>query len=188
LGKKKKILIFGSTGGLGQEIVKLLNIDKFKLYLFSSKKLNFSKKNFIRKINYFLKNINPDIIINAAGIFGNNSVPFNKIFTINVMPSWEIIRYYLKNKPSKKKLIIFIGSTAYLGGRKNYILYSASKAALNSIYLGAKENFSLKKINLTIIHPKRMETKMTKNIIFIAKSHKPIYFARKILNCINKNT
>ena len=185
---KKKILILGSTGGLGQEIVKLLNISKFKLYLFSSKNLNFSKKYFKKKINYFLKNINPDIIINAAGIFDNNSISFNKIFTINVMPSWEIISYYLKKKPSKKKLIILIGSTAYLGGRKNYILYSASKAALHSIYLGAKENFSSKVINLNILHPKRIKTKMTKNITFDAKSHKPIYYAKKILNCINKNT
>ena len=186
---KKKVLILGSTGGLGQEIVKLLNIsNKFKLYLFSSKNLNFSQKYFKKKINYFLKNINPDIIINAAGIFDNNSISFNKIFTINVMPSWEIISYYLKKKPSKKKLIIFIGSTAYLGGRKNYILYSASKAALHSIYLGAKENFSSKAINLNILHPKRIKTKMTKNITFDAKSYKPIYYAKKILNCINKNT
>ena len=97
---KKKILILGSTGGLGQEIVKLLNINNnFKLYLFSSKNLNFYKKYFKKKINYFLKNINPDIIINAAGIFDNNSIPFNKIFTVNVMPSWEIISYYLKKKP-----------------------------------------------------------------------------------------
>ena len=93
---KKKILILGSTGGLGQEIVKLLNNNSFKLYLFSSRNLNFLKKSFKKKITYYLKNINPDIIINAAGIFSNNSISFNKIFAINVMPSWEIISYYLK--------------------------------------------------------------------------------------------
>ena len=184
---KKKILILGSTGGLGQEIVKLLN-NKFKLYLFSSRNLNFSKKNFKKKINYYLKNIDPDIIINAAGIFDNNSISFNKIFTINVMPSWEIISYYLKKKPLKEKLIILIGSTAYLGGRKNYILYSASKAALHSIYLGAKENFSSKVINLNIYHPKKIKTTMIKNITFDTKSREPIYYAKKILNCINRNT
>ena len=185
---KKKIIILGSSGGLGLEIKKILNKNKFKLYLFTSKNLNFLKKSFKRKIYYYLKNIDPDIIINAAGIFDNNSIPFKKIFSINVIPSWEIIRYYLKKTPVKKKIIILIGSTAYLGGRKNYILYAASKAALHSIYLGARENFNSKIINLKILHPKKIKTKMTKNIAFNEKLHKPIYYAKKILNIINKNT
>ena len=88
---KKKILILGSTGGLGQEIIKLLNNNRFELYLFSSRNLNFSEKFFKKKINYYLKNIDPDVIINAAGVFDNNSISFKKIFTINVMPSWEIV-------------------------------------------------------------------------------------------------
>jgi len=184
---KKKILILGSTGGLGQEIIKLLNNNRFELYLFSSRNLNFSEKFFKKKINYYLKNIDPDVIINAAGVFDNNSISFKKIFTINVMPSWEIISYYLKKKPVKKKIIILIGSSAYLGGRKNYILYSASKAALHNIYLGARENFSSKVINFNILHPQRIKTKMTKTITFDAKSREPIYYAKKILNCINKN-
>jgi short-subunit dehydrogenase len=184
---KKKIIILGSTSGLGVEIKKVLNKNKYKLYLFSSKNLDFSKKTFKKKINYYLKTIDPDIIINSAGIFGNNSISIKKIFTINVAPSWEIIRYYLKKIPKNKKLIILIGSTSYLGGRKNYILYAASKAALHSIYLGAKENFSSKIISLKILHPKKMKTNMTKNITVNEKSNKPIYYAKKILNIINRN-
>lgn len=84
-----------------------------------------------------------------------------------------------KKKPVKKKIIILIGSSAYLGGRKNYILYSASKAALHNIYLGARENFSSKVINFNILHPQRIKTKMTKTITFDAKSRKPIYYAKK---------
>ena len=184
---KKKILILGGSGGLGSEIKKLLKKKNYRLYLFSSKNLDFLKKNFKKKITFILKDIDPDIIINSAGVFGNNSISFKKIFEVNVMPTWEIIKYYLKKTPKNKKLIILVGSTAYFGGRKNYILYSASKAALHSIYLGAKENFSSKIINLKILHPSKIKTKMIKNMKIDAKTKKPIFYARKILKIINKN-
>ena len=68
---KKKILILGCSGGLGREIKKLLKKKNYKLYLFSSKNLDFLKKNFKKKITFILKDIDPDVIINSAGVFGN---------------------------------------------------------------------------------------------------------------------
>jgi short-subunit dehydrogenase len=183
---KKRIIILGSSGGLGAEVEKSLSKIKYKIYTFSSKNLNFLMKDSQKKIFLFLKKIDPDIVINCAGIFGNNSISFKNIFDINTKPSWEIINYYIKNVPKTKKLIILIGSTAYRGGRKNYILYSASKAALHSIYLGAKENFNSKILNLKIIHPKKIETKMVKHAKK-AKVKQANYYAKKILNIINKN-
>ena len=183
---KKKVIILGSTGGLGSEVEKTLSKIKYKIYSFSSKNLNFLMNDSKKKINFYLKKIDPDIIINCSGIFEDNSVNFKRIFDINTKPSWEIINYYINNTPKTKKLIILIGSTAYRGGRKNYILYSASKAALHSIYLGAKENFNSKIINLKIIHPKKIETKMV-NHDKNANVQKVSYYSKKILNIINKN-
>ena len=69
---KKKIIIFGSTGGVGKEIVKLLKNKPYQLFLFNKKKLNFSQLKSKDKIHKILKKINPDIIINASGILGTN--------------------------------------------------------------------------------------------------------------------
>ena len=183
---KKKVIILGSTGGLGSEVERTLSKIKYKIYSFSSKNLNFLMKDSQEKINFYLKKINPDIVINCSGVFENNSANFKKIFYINTKPSWEIINYYINNRPKTKKLIILIGSTAYRGGRKNYILYSASKAALHSIYLGAKENFNPKIIDLKMIHPKKIETKMVKHDKNL-KVKKVNYYSKKIINIINKS-
>jgi len=183
---KKKVIILGSSGGLGAEVKKSLSTIKYRIYSFSSKNLNFLMKDSQHKINFYLKKIDPDVIINCAGIFRNNLASFKKIFDVNTKPSWEIINYYINNIPKTKKLIILIGSTAYRGGRKEYILYSASKAALHSIYLGAKKNFKSKIINLKILHPKKIKTKMVNHAKNV-KAKKANYYAKKIINIINKN-
>mgnify|MGYP001343110793 FL=1 len=84
---KKKIIIFGSTGGIGKEIVKLLKNKPYDLFLFNKKKLNFSISSSKFKLQKILKKINPDIIINASGILGNNYDDYKKIYDVNLMPN-----------------------------------------------------------------------------------------------------
>jgi len=71
----RKIIIFGSNGGLGTEISKLLNLKKkFKLILPNKKKIDFNKKNSSFKIKKILQKENPDYIINCAGIFEKKKI------------------------------------------------------------------------------------------------------------------
>ena len=47
---KKKVIILGSSGGLGAEVKKSLSTIKYRIYSFSSKDLNFLMKDSQHKI------------------------------------------------------------------------------------------------------------------------------------------
>ena len=58
----RKLLIFGSDGGLGKEICNQIN--NFLIVPINKNKLNFLKSNSIQKVFKILKKEDPDIIIN----------------------------------------------------------------------------------------------------------------------------
>ena len=93
---KKKIIIFGYSGGLGKSIVKILKNRPYELILYNRKKLNFYSKKAKEQIHQILKKNNADIIINASGVLGDNFDDYKKIFDVNLMPNWEIIKFYKK--------------------------------------------------------------------------------------------
>ena len=182
----KKVLIFGASGSLGTELVYLLEKKKYIVVKVQKKKINFLKKKVKNKINKLLLRVKPDIIINCVGYFDGNNASFEKIFKINAYSNWLIVNYYIFNKIKKNVKIILVGSSAYKGPRRNYILYSASKAAVHNIYLGARELLNKKKINLKIFHPGSMQSKMIKYVKNKNKNKikNPDYYAKKILNLI----
>lgn len=185
----KKIIIFGSSGGLGREITELLNLKKnFKLILPNKKKINFDKNNSSFKINKILQKENPDYIINCAGIFGTNKMKYAKLFNINFKSNWDIANFYIKKKNNiKKKILIYlIGSSSFNQPRKNYILYTASKSALNSMCKSLKDYFKNSLIQIMIIHPIAMKTNMRRKFNFFFKSKfkkeiNPKIIAKKII-------
>ncbi len=71
----------------------------------------------------------------------------------------------MDNPPNKVVKIMMIGSSAYLQGRKDYILYAASKSALHNIFEGSSELLSKSNIILGLIHPTRVDTKMLDGVV-----------------------
>ena len=170
--KSKSILLLGGSGTLGNAIrIKFTKNKVFRMFSPSSNKINFNNKNVEKNLTKILKENNFDIIINCAGVFGFNDKDFHSILNVNTYSNWLILKYLIYNVPNKKTKIIFIGSSAYNQPRKNYILYTASKAALNSIFKSANDYFiKSKKIKFFILHPKRFKSNMTN--IFDEKSFK----------------
>ena len=121
----KKIIIFGSNGGLGTELKNLLK--NYLITAIDKKKIDFSNQNSKKKIDNLLNKVSPDIIINCAGVLGSNITDYKKVFDVNFSSNWDILRYYLLKKNKKKIKIIFIGSSGYNKGKKDYMLYAASK-------------------------------------------------------------
>lgn len=152
------VLIFGKNGGVGSELVKLYSNDS--VTPIGKEDINFNVNNDYEKLHYLLETIQPDVIINATGVFGNNDHSYDDIFNVNVKSNWNIISYYKKYPPNKIVKIIMLGSTAYEHGRKNYILYSSSKSALHNIFQGASELFHGSNVILGLIHPSKIDTKM----------------------------
>ena len=111
------------------------------------------------KIHKLLAEYAPDIIINCAGKFGDNTVDYDEVFDVNVRSNWSVIQYYIQNPPLKQTKFIMLGSSVYKQGRRNYILYAASKSALHSVWQGAAE-FCNENVILGLINPVRVRTKM----------------------------
>jgi short-subunit dehydrogenase len=156
------ILIFGKDGGVGSELIKIYSNDTVTAV--GKNDINFIEDNSKKKLSILLTKLQPDIIINATGVFGNNDIEYKNIFDVNVKSNWSIIDHYIQVKSNKIVKIIMIGSTAYDHGRKDYILYAASKAALHNIYEGVSELFLGSNILIGLVHPSKINTKMIANL------------------------
>ena len=159
----KRVLIFGSNSTLAKKIKLFLKND-YLITEVAKKKINFSKKNSPGQIHKVLSKVNPDIIVNFAGVLGSNSDMYRDVYDVNFLPNWEIIKFYINNKINKKVKIILIGSSSYKKGKANYMLYTSSKAALHNLYQAAKEKFENTYINIEIFHPPRFRSKLIKDL------------------------
>lgn len=192
---KKTILILGSNSGLAKETIKLIKKKKlFKIIKIDKKKIFFKQKSSFAKLNKVLTRNNPSYIINFIGIFNKDDYDFDNFFFINTKISWEIINFYRKNS-SLSSFVILIGSSAVNKPRGNYILYTASKSALNSIAKSANDYFKKNnlKTKIKIINPGPIRTKMRDKVLKllkikrkIANEKKPIFYAKKIISLIKK--
>ena len=159
----KSVLIFGSNSELAKKTKVLLVKKGYHTLDYGRRKINFSKPNIAKKIREILIKENPDIILNFAAVLGSNSDDYSKVYNINFLPNWEIVKYYLNFNVNKNVNIIFIGSTSYKKGKGNYMLYSSSKAALHNLYQGSKEKFKNTNIKVKIFHPRRFKSKLINN-------------------------
>lgn len=157
-------LVLGASGGLGSEVVKLLK-DQYTILAPSSSELNLSNPVVNYKLDRILSAYKPSLIINCAGIFGDNEMHYDTIFNVNVKTNWNILQYYKSFPPSDKVKFITIGSSSYESGRKDYILYAATKAALFNMYQGAVEYFEDSNLIIGLVSPSKMRTKMISHLI-----------------------
>ena len=147
----KKALVLGSTGGIGSAVCALLAKQGHQVVVLNRGEM--------QNIPQILSRENPDWIFNCVGVLGDNKSSFNDVFEPNFGINWAIIKHYLEHLTSSVR-VVMVGSTSYESGRKNYILYSASKAALHNMWQGACENFEGTNILLGLIHPGTVDTPM----------------------------
>lgn len=160
---KQQVVIFGGNSDIAQSISVLIDLDKFSVLRLSRNDFDLAN-NVKEKLPSILSVYDPDIIINCAGVLGDLDTDFDTLFDINVKCNWEIIYYYLKNPTNKKIKFIMLGSSVYKQGRRNMILYAASKAALYNMWQGASEFCEDKNIILGLVNPVRVNTKMVKHL------------------------
>ena len=151
-------LLFGASGGVGSEVFKLLEAQSYKVVAPSSGTLNLANPTANVHIEKLLKVYKPSIVVNCAGVFGGNDVHYDTIFNVNVKVNWSILEYYKNNPPTTKVKFITIGSSSYASGRRDYILYAATKAALFNMYEGASEYFEGSNLLIGLVNPARIRT------------------------------
>ena len=161
--KKKIALIFGHRGGIGSAAKNAFVHAGYRVIPVNRSIIDFDADNSDQEIDSLLTNAQPDIVVNAAGIFDNG---YDKLHTstmnINFGSNWSIIRHYVNpQNQTNATRIIMIGSSSYTGGRKLYPLYSASKAALFNLWQSSQEQFETTPITIDLLNPVRTLTKMS---------------------------
>ena len=173
----KKILIIGANSYLAKEVIKIIDKSRFSIIKIYKTKLNFNKNYKSLKLKKILENTKPNIIINFIGKFSINQEANQNILISNILPTWEIIKYFQTYKSRKHVKIIILGSSSFKSPRKKYMLYAATKSALNSLCKSAEEFFANSKVSIKIYNPStfggkhlgRFAKKSNININLVAK-------------------
>ena len=187
---KKKILITGATGGIGNALVdKFSNLgatifatgtneDKLK-----SLKKNYSNINVEKfrlddhnKIEGFIETVNEtlgglDILVNNAGITLDNlsirltEENWKKVLDINLTSSFLMCKYAIK-KMLKRKYGKIINITSIVGhtGNLGQANYAASKAGIAAYSKTLAIEYAKKNINVNCVSPGFIKTEMTDKI------------------------
>ena len=134
--KRKKIMITGGSGDLGQSLISKLVSNGFDCVSISRKSNRNKLVNNIkcditnfRKLNLIINKFEPDIIIHLAGLTGNIACETNpkKAFLTNVFGTLNILKSSIKLKPK----IIFISTGEIYGKTKNKVNENALPKPVN---------------------------------------------------------
>lgn len=129
----KKVLITGGNGDIAQAIKNKLSAF-CDVYTPSKNELDVTD---LDSIITYIRACQPDILINCAGYIEPSSIinttwtNFMKHINTNLVGAFECAKHALIIKP--QCIIINIGSSAGLHGKKDWSAYCASKAALISL-------------------------------------------------------
>ena len=156
-----KAVVFGAHGGIGSATAECFLIAGYTVIPVSRQLIDFAQDNSYNAVSELLNNHQPDVVVNCAGHFDStNTQTHGMTFDVNVGSNWAIIQHYMNNQTKKPVHVVIVGSSAYSAGRKNYMLYSASKAAVYNLWQGACEYFANSAISMSLINPVRTRTAM----------------------------
>lgn len=160
----KKLLVIGDRSDIAQAAIGLLK-SQYEIIGVNRDTVDLAQPTAEHSLRDLLRIHQPDVVLNCAGVFQDNNLTsdFDTTFGINVRTQWSVIRYYIDNPPQKHVKFIMIGSSTYRQGRRNFILYAASRAAQYSMWQGASEYVS-PMFTIGLINPVRVNTKHVAHI------------------------
>ena len=186
--RKRKILIIGACGSIGQKILeKFLVNEPNSVYFagtrnrnilskmkkkFKMNKIQFFSIDLSKKINktfiYYAKKNKFDVFINASGSINRKKFlkekyhDWQKIINVNLNSPMQVIKCILPNMIKNKygKIINFTSQVIIKTHKAASPSYEVSKAGLLSLNRHLAENFSKYNINFNTIMPGTIESKM----------------------------
>ena len=184
----KTALVFGATGGIGSATVRQLSSRRYTVVTVNRSQLDLYGAMFEShkrpNVSSVIAEVDPDVVINCAGVLEGD---YCQVFDVNVASCWHIIQHYIQRpEPSKPVSIILVGSSAYSGGRRNYPLYSASKAALHNLVQGCQELLADRPVTLSLLHPSRVRTRMSEQLPKTNRQLTATQVARELVKMIKE--
>jgi len=158
-----KVMIIGSSSGVGLATADLFRAKGHQVVNIDREAIDLERDDSDELLRKRLTIHEPDVIINCAGYLGENDESARRSLSVNVESNWSLIRYYVENPTKRRVKIIMVGSSAYRAGKKQYMMYSASKAAVHNLWEGARDYFENTPVTVSVLHPVRTRTKMTIN-------------------------
>lgn len=183
-----KVLVFGSNSDIGKAIItEIESLGYISVIQAPRSIVDFTDIKSDDHVKALLDSTSPDIIINSVGVFDDNYATHHNTMNVNFGSCWSIVKYYV-NKKEKNTKIILIGSSAYKQGKKDYMLYSASKAALYNLWEGATAFFNGTNVSVNLINPVRVNTKMIKSVLGPNMDYlEPIDVANEVVKLITSD-
>ncbi len=184
----KKVLITGSSGGIGNSLCEKFIDNECTIVFISSNndKLKQLQNKFGTAHQYYFldlsnldtlssnmkeiveKNQDIEILINNAGITRDNLIlrmkedQWKDVININLTSNFYIIKSILPNMiKNKKGKIIGITSVVAFTGNPGQANYTASKSGMISMYKSLAIEVALRNININLIAPGFIESPMT---------------------------
>ncbi len=170
--RNKVAVVAGGTGGIGREIITLLEkygCKSISLSLDSKIKCDItSEKRVIGSLKKVLtKHKKIDILVNSAGILEISKIEkmsaanWDKVMDVNLKGAFLLSKHVIPIMKRKKEgHIVHITSSSYTRGRANYSAYSASKAGLVNFCQGLSEELLPYNIYVNVVSPQRVDTPM----------------------------
>ena len=189
--ENKKVLITGSSGGIGKSLCeKYLNANCNLLFTATSKEkiinlknlygndhcyyhLDFSQTSHLKENLNLLSSENKDIdiLINNAGTTSDNLFlrmkedQWKSVIDINLNSNFYILKSILPNMiKNRTGVIIGITSVVALSGNPGQSNYAASKSAMISMYKSIALEVAQRNIRINLIAPGFIQTPMTEKL------------------------
>ena len=168
--KNKVLIVFGSSSGIGNDIIGLAASYGCKTYGFSRKSTNtdISSSNDVRDAlnTVFQKEGRIDFIINTAGVLHKEPLhnmeysDMEEIINTNYLGSVVIAKEAFSFLKQSQGTLVLFTSSSYTRGRANYSIYSSSKAAVVNLTQALADEWDTFNIKINCVNPERTLTSM----------------------------
>jgi NAD(P)-dependent dehydrogenase (short-subunit alcohol dehydrogenase family) len=179
MDKHKTVVVTGGKGTMAVTIGNLLTINGFYAWTPTRRVLDVTNE---VNVKSYMEDIKPYILINCAGYIKPSPVSeakledWQKHFDVNVTGAFLCSKYAIQNGC---KVVINIGSTSALAGRKDWGAYCASKVALMSL----TETLAEEGIFAVSVNPARTNTAMRKRL-FPKEDSDTLMTPERVASCI----
>jgi 2-C-methyl-D-erythritol 4-phosphate cytidylyltransferase len=167
--KGKRALIFGGTSGIGKAMAEIM-LDAGAEVICRGRRNGCDVRDIESIKNSFdhackiMGGI--DIVVNAVGFLQKGKITelsdtdINNLISINLNAALWIAKLSHKPLSESKGSLLQFASSSYTRGRSEYVIYSATKAAIVNMTQGLSEEWASDGINVNCIVPGRTDTNM----------------------------